>query len=323
MDRLENKFVASNFKQNKKMLHSNLIGNKIATARKMANLSQAELAQQISISPQAVGKWERGESIPDITTLNKLAQIFGVDLNYFSEGFPTSEPLLTPTDEQQLKNSETEPKKRFDWNWDMSNSNWIDADFSGLKDLKDKFSSSNIKNCKFVKSDLSGLTLKGNAISDCDFSQSDIRNGKIYSSEISKSTFNETSLIDTEIQQSEIKNCNFDNSNLSGAEFINSNFQKNSIESAELKHTSFKNIGFSEITFGGNIEDCSFENCSFKGVKFVNATILNTFFKYNRKFNKVEFLDCKVDKLTFAFLKSNGANLVGITIIQEQNTDNI
>ena len=136
MDRLENKFVASNFKQNKKMLHSNLIGNKIATARKMANLSQAELAQQISISPQAVGKWERGESVPDITTLNKLAQIFGVDLNYFSEGFPTSEPLLTPTDEQQLKNSETEPKKRFDWNWDMSEGNWVDADFSGLKDLK-------------------------------------------------------------------------------------------------------------------------------------------------------------------------------------------
>ncbi|MBD8490748.1 pentapeptide repeat-containing protein [Echinicola sp. CAU 1574] len=296
------------------MLHSNLIGNKIATARKKANLSQSELAQQIAISPQAVGKWERGESMPDITTLNNLAKIFGVDLNYFSENFSTTE--INPKEKQPLENLGAEIKKRFDWNWDMSQGNWVDADFSGLKGLKDKFSSSNIKKCKFIKSDLSGLTLKGNRITDCDFSQSDIRNGKINTSEISKSTFKETSLIDAEVQQSEIKNCNFDKSNLSGAEFINSNFQKNSIESAVLKHTSFKNTGLSEITFGGNIEDCSFENCSFKGVKFENATILNTFFKHNRKFNKVELIDCKVDKLTFAFLKSNGAKLEGITIIE-------
>lgn len=301
------------------MLNSTIIGNKIAEVRKKNNLSQAELANKISISPQAVGKWERGESMPDITTLNRLAEMFGVDLNYFSESFQSAK------NEKQnekysigipIEQSNDEPKKHFDGKWDMSNGNWVDADFSGLKNLKDKFSSSNIKKCKFIKSDLSSLILKGNAITECNFSQSDIRNGKIYASEISKSNFNETNLIDTEIQQSEIKNCNFNNSNLSGAEFINSNFQKNSIENTVLKHTTFKNIGFSEITFGGNIIDCSFENCSFKGVKFVNATVLNTFFKHNRKFNKVEFINCNVDILSFAFLKSNGAKLEGITIIE-------
>jgi len=35
----------------------------MATVRKNANLSQAELAQQVSISLQAVGKWERGKEI--------------------------------------------------------------------------------------------------------------------------------------------------------------------------------------------------------------------------------------------------------------------
>jgi uncharacterized protein YjbI with pentapeptide repeats len=306
------------------MLNSKSIGNKIAEARKKYNLSQAELAQQVSISPQAVGKWERGESMPDITTLNRLAEIFGLDLNYFSDTFQSvkyeKEPEIS-SNRQPIEQLQTEPKSRFAWNWDMSNLNWVDADFSGLKDLKDKFSSSNIKNCKFIQSDLSGLTFKGNAITVCDFSQADIRNGKIYASEIYKSAFNNSSLVDAEINQSDIRNCNFDNADFSGAEFFNSNFQKNSIENVLIKHTSFKNIGFSEITFGGSIEDCSFENCSFKSVKFVNATILNSFFKHNRKFNKVEFIDCKVDKLTFAFLKSNGAILEGIIIIQEQSTD--
>lgn len=308
------------------MLNSKTIGNKIAEARKKSSLSQAELAGKISISPQAVGKWERGESMPDITTLNRLAEIFGLDLNYFSNTYQsvTNEKQQEKTSNgQSIAHLPSDLQKRFEWNWDMSNGNWVDADFSGLNYLKDKFSSSNIRKCKFVKSDLSGLTLKGNVISDCDFSHSDIRNGKISSSEITKTIFNQTCLIDAEIQLSEIMNCNFDNADLSGVEFINSNFQNNSLENAVLKHTSFKNIGFSEMILGGSIENCSFENCAFKGVKFLNATILNTFFKHNRKFNKVEFIDCKVDKLTFAFLKSNGAKLEGITLIQEQNSDKI
>lgn len=302
------------------MLNSTFIGNKISEARRISKLSQAELANKISISPQAVGKWERGESMPDITTLNRLAEIFGVDLNYFSDIFQS----VTIENKNEVPSiglpnvkSNDEPKKRFDWSWDMSNNNWVDADFSGLRDLNDRFSSSNIKNCKFVSSELSGLTLKGNAIADSDFSYSDLRNSKIYASEILKSTFKETNFIDAEFHQSEIKNCNFDKSNFSGTVFINSNFQKNSIESVMLKHTTFKNIGISETTFGGKIEDCTFENCFFRNVKFQNATILNSFFKHNRKLNKVVFTDCKVDKLTWAFLKSNGAKTDGVIIIED------
>jgi uncharacterized protein YjbI with pentapeptide repeats len=300
------------------MLHSNLIGNKIAIARKNANLSQAELAQQISISPQAVGKWERGESLPDITTLNNLAKIFGVDLNYFSENFQSSEhESIITGDKQPDESVMAEPKTRFDWNWDMSKSNWVDSDFSGLKDLKDKFSDSNIKNCKFLKSDLSGLTLKSNAISICDFSNSYLRNCRIQTSEVSKSTFLSCNLIDSEITQSEISDCNLNEANFSGAEFVKCYFQKNTVEKTIWEHTSFKDTAISNIVFNGNIKNCIFENCSFKGVKFQNATILNTFFKHNRKFKGVEFIDCKADKLSFAFLKSNGARLEGISIIEE------
>jgi uncharacterized protein YjbI with pentapeptide repeats len=300
------------------MLNSKSIGNKIAEARKKINLSQAELAQQVSISPQAVGKWERGESMPDITTLNRLAEIFRVDLNYFSDIIQTDDAVITSNeklDKQPIEISNPEQRKRFNWNWDMSQGNWVDADFSGLKDLKEKFSSSNIKNCKFMNSNLSGLALKGNEIGNCDFSGSDMRNSKIQSSEISKSKFMDCSLIDTELTQSEITSCNFINANFSGAEFLNSNFQKNTIESAVWKHTSFKNVGVTDIIFEGTIEDCSFENCSFKAVIFQNATIVNTFFKHNRKLNRVQFIDCKVDNLTYAFLKNDKADLTGLTLL--------
>jgi len=62
------------------------IGDKIAEARKKISISQAQLAERLFISPQAVGKWERGESMPDITTFNRLAEILGVDLMQIKSG---------------------------------------------------------------------------------------------------------------------------------------------------------------------------------------------------------------------------------------------
>ncbi|HJV78936.1 MAG TPA: helix-turn-helix transcriptional regulator, partial [Paludibacter sp.] len=101
------------------MLNSKSIGNKIAAARKKINLSQADLAQQVSISPQAVGKWERGESMPDISTLNRLAAILGVDLNYFSDNFKNEIVETTFIEKQDPKTAESQrvnPRKKFDWN---------------------------------------------------------------------------------------------------------------------------------------------------------------------------------------------------------------
>jgi transcriptional regulator with XRE-family HTH domain len=123
------------------MLNAKMIGNKIAEARKKKNISQAQLAQRLFISSQAVGKWERGESMPDITVFNSLAEILGVDLNYFSEGFQSGAPELPsvePLDKQDEFPSGQQEKKL---SWDMSRGNWADADFSGLKNLHEKFSS--------------------------------------------------------------------------------------------------------------------------------------------------------------------------------------
>ncbi len=301
------------------MLNSKSIGSKIAEARKKINLSQAELAQKVSISPQAVGKWERGESMPDISTLNRLAEIFGLDLNYFSDSFQSIEPAISKIDKDESKKGRIQdykPGQKFDWNWDMSQGNWTDADFSGLKNLKEKFSSSNLKNCKFMNSDLSGLTLAKNNIEFCDFSASDLRNSKIQSSNLLNNQFNNCSFMDAELLKNNIEKCNFTEADFSGAEFLNGCFENNKLNNAVWKFTSFKNTGLSNVIFEGTLEDCHFENCSFYGVKFQNATILNSFFKYNSRFKKVQFIDCKVDKITYAFLKNNMANLAGVTILE-------
>jgi uncharacterized protein YjbI with pentapeptide repeats len=301
------------------MLNSKSIGTKIASARKKNNLSQAELAHQVSISSQAVGKWERGESLPDIATLNRLAQILGVDLNYFSDNFKNEEQATTLIDaatQQTTASIITNTTKKFDWNWDMSQGNWNDADFSGLKNLKEKFSASNMKKCKFLKADLSGLILGKNNIEICDFSGADIRNSKIQSSNLLNNQFTKCSFIDAEIFKSNIEKCNFSEADFSGAEIRESNVEQADFNKVVWKFTTFLKSNISNIVFTGTFEDCHFEHCSFYGVKFENATILNSFFKYNDRFKKVQFENCKVDNITYAFLKNNQANLTGITLIE-------
>lgn len=57
------------------------IGRKIAELRKAHNMTQFELADALGISFQAVSNWERGASMPDISKLPELAEIFGVTID--------------------------------------------------------------------------------------------------------------------------------------------------------------------------------------------------------------------------------------------------
>jgi uncharacterized protein YjbI with pentapeptide repeats len=298
------------------MLNSKSIGDKIATARKKTNLSQAELAQQVSISSQAVGKWERGESMPDITTLNRIAEILGVDLNYFSESYQSTDKGVTTIEsltKQSIESPSGGQKKKL--SWDMSKLNLVDSDFSGLNNLHEKFSSSNMQRCLFVGSDMSDLLLSSNNVDGCDFTDSDISYSHIQSSNLGNNIFKRCLLTETEFLKSNIGTCDFSDADFTKTTFKSSNFMKNTIVNSKWNSTSFIEMQIQDIVFEGTLDGCFFENCAFYGVKFQNATLINTFFKNNKKFKSVQFIDCKVDKITYAFLKSNQANLTGITLL--------
>lgn len=59
-----------------------VIASNIQSLRKAYPLTQAELAEKLNYSDKAVSKWERGESIPDVSVLCDIAALFGVTLDY-------------------------------------------------------------------------------------------------------------------------------------------------------------------------------------------------------------------------------------------------
>lgn len=57
-------------------------GEKLQKLRKAKGWTQEDLAAQISISRQALSKWEQGSVIPDTENVLQISKIFGVSTDY-------------------------------------------------------------------------------------------------------------------------------------------------------------------------------------------------------------------------------------------------
>ena len=69
------------------MLNTEEFGRRLATLRQQSGKKQREVADELGVTPQAVSKWERGLSCPDILMLDELSTSLGVSIAaLFNEG---------------------------------------------------------------------------------------------------------------------------------------------------------------------------------------------------------------------------------------------
>ena len=59
-----------------------IIARNIIDLRRSNDMTQLELAERLNYTDKAVSKWERGESLPDISVLKAIADLFGVKIDY-------------------------------------------------------------------------------------------------------------------------------------------------------------------------------------------------------------------------------------------------
>ena len=59
-----------------------VIASNLTDLRKKAAMTQQELAERLNYTDKAISKWERGESLPDVLVLKRIADMFGVTVDY-------------------------------------------------------------------------------------------------------------------------------------------------------------------------------------------------------------------------------------------------
>lgn len=62
------------------------LGERIARLRKEMSFTQDDIAKKFNISTQAVSKWEKDASSPDISILSDLSKMLGVSIEYLLNG---------------------------------------------------------------------------------------------------------------------------------------------------------------------------------------------------------------------------------------------
>lgn len=77
---------------------------KLIALRKSQGMSQEELAEKLQVSRQAVSRWESGATLPDITNLIQLSELFGVTTDYLiKEEAETTTEQSTKTEMPESK----------------------------------------------------------------------------------------------------------------------------------------------------------------------------------------------------------------------------
>ena len=92
------------------MVDNIAVGKTIAQLRQNQGMTQQQLAAALSVSHQAVSKWENGAALPDIDTLLELAQLFGITLEQLLSGDIPEDRLGAPEEEKAEEKPE-EPRK--------------------------------------------------------------------------------------------------------------------------------------------------------------------------------------------------------------------
>ncbi len=60
----------------------NILGRRLASLRKARKIRQVDVAQYLNVSRQAISKYELGTREPDLATLLKLAEYYGVSMDF-------------------------------------------------------------------------------------------------------------------------------------------------------------------------------------------------------------------------------------------------
>lgn len=79
-----------------------IFAENLSALRKKKGWTQLELAERLNYSDKAVSKWERGESLPDVTILKKISQLFEVTVDYLLE--EEHQPVAAPLSRRKKRN---------------------------------------------------------------------------------------------------------------------------------------------------------------------------------------------------------------------------
>lgn len=198
------------------------------------------------------------------------------------------------------------------------------SDFSNIVLHNGVMTSSNLQNANFSSSDLTGSNFKTcdleNShfdyanLTNCNFSITNLNNASFNNSILKQTNFNKSTLENVKFKNLKLINVNFSIIDLRNVVFDNCIIDGGNFDCADLRNQNFDNQIIRNVHIGKAI----LENISFKGATLNNVSFkprMSITNKYYKALATINFDGAFIDKITYNYLKSVGANLNNVTIV--------
>ena len=83
-------------------MNQTAIGSYILKKRREKNLTQEQLAENLSVSNKTISKWENGKSMPDYSMIEQLCKELSVTLPELMDGEDAAEDSVRVYEDEQI-----------------------------------------------------------------------------------------------------------------------------------------------------------------------------------------------------------------------------
>ena len=206
----------------------------------------------------------------------------------------------------------------------FSASNLPKSDFASVTVHKGKFNASTLRGSNFSGADLTGSSFKASDVQEANFDGANLTDCIFFAMDLAGASFNKTILVRTEISTSELTRAKFTNVKLTDVKLTLTDLRKTIFENCIFDGVDFKTSDLTGLCLDGQtFIGVKFGEAALKDVTFRGATLKNASFtppwsltkKYYNAIKTIRFDGASMDKLTYAALKSLGADLSKVTVI--------
>ncbi len=193
------------------------------------------------------------------------------------------------------------------------------ADFKGVNVHDGKFSSSSLRNSDFSDSDLSGSSFRSSDLTNAKFDGTNLTGAKLNMSGLENASFIGTNLEGADLNCSDLRGARFVGATLKGTKLTKVDIRTAVFENCVFDCTDFNCSDLRGVSFSGQkLTGVRFDMAALGGASFKNSELVGISFHHNNKrdIQKAAFDGAKMDKLTYTVLKTYGADLSQVTLIQ-------
>ncbi|MPZ25749.1 MAG: pentapeptide repeat-containing protein [Micromonosporaceae bacterium] len=194
------------------------------------------------------------------------------------------------------------------------------SDFAGVTVRDGTFKASALRGSDFSQADLTGSSFKTSDLAEANFDGANLTDANMTVLELARASFHRAILVRTDFSMSGLTEVRFVDAALTDVVF----------RMTDLRRTVFEGCTFTGVDFsysdlrgldldGAAFTSVKFDRAALEGVTFRGATLRDVSFRasqrsYRKAIRTVNFDGARMDKLTYAGLKSLGAELSNVTV---------